>query len=219
MTEENLPADGSPEAEATALINVYFELEEPTERDVLFEKIVAFDIPLVTEFLRTMLEHDEDEYVRAAAAAELSRRGDAKGLAALQADLEEPEEPYFFEHAVQVLAEIKGQAFYDTAARLWRDSERDADERREAMIGMEGADPTRAVADFAQFVANITDIASMPDDQIEVAIMTFVRREHVAAIPALTALRDRIAATLMDPEERAELVAFLQEGIDLLETA
>ena len=217
MSEDARTADAGPEAEAKALIDVYFELEEPTERDVLFEQIVAIDLPIVTEFLRTMMEHDEDEYVRAAAAAELARRGLAEGVAALEADLEEPEELYFFEHAMQVLAELRGPAFYDTALRIWRDSERDADLRREAMVGMEGADPTRAMADFTQFVNDVKDITSLPDDQIEVAIMAFVRQEHVAAIPALKGLKARVTATDMDPEERAELEAFVQEGIDLLE--
>ena len=68
-----------------------------------------------------------------------------------------------------------------------------------------------------RYASNITDIDSMPDDQIEVAIMAFVRQEHTAAIPALTALKERIATTEMDAEERAELAAFAQEGIDLLQ--
>jgi hypothetical protein len=162
------------------------------------------------------MEHDEDDYVRAAAAAELARRGLADGLAALEADLTEPEELYFFEHAVQVLAELKGPTFFDTIQAIWRDLERDADERREAMVGMEVSDPARAMTAFVELVDGTTDESHMPDDQIEVAMLAFVRQEHMAAIPALESLRQRIAATEMDADERAELVAFVQEGIDLL---
>ena len=45
-----------PETEARELIAVYFELEEPTERDVLFEKLIALDVSAVTDFLRAMME-------------------------------------------------------------------------------------------------------------------------------------------------------------------
>ncbi|MBI5509122.1 MAG: HEAT repeat domain-containing protein [Deltaproteobacteria bacterium] len=205
-----------PDSEAKDLIEVYFDLEEPDERDVLFDQLCRLDTPVVTEFLRTMLSHDEDDYVRAEAACELCRRGDADGIAALEADLADPEEPYFFERAVQALAEIRGPAFYDTAAALWRDPERDAEERREAMLGMETADPARAVLDFVRFVDSITDIATMPDDQVEVAMLAFVRHAHRDAEPALEALKARIAKASMDEEERLELVAFVQEGLDLL---
>jgi hypothetical protein len=210
-------AEDAAEAEAATLIDLYFELEDAIERDVLFDQIVALSQPIVTEFLRTMMEHDEDDYVRAAAAAELARRGSPDGLAALEADLVEPEELYFFEHAMQVLSELKGPAFYDTIEALWRDPERDADLRREAMVGMETSDPARAMADFVGLIESVTDVSHMPDDQIEVAMLAFVRHEHVAALAALQGLRQRIAATEMDADERAELVAFVQEGIDLLE--
>jgi hypothetical protein len=216
LQEHGTPAEDAAEAEAATLIDLYFELEDSTERDVLFDQIVALSQPVVTEFLRTMMEHDEDDYVRAAAAAELARRGSPEGLAALEADLAEPEELYFFEHAVQVLSELKGPAFYDTIEALWRDPERDADLRREAMVGMEISDPARAMADFLGLIDSVTDVSHMPDDQIEVAMLAFVRHEHVAALAALQGLRQRIAATEMDADERAELVAFVQEGIDLL---
>jgi HEAT repeat protein len=170
----------------------------------------------VHDFLRAVMEEDEDEYVRAAAAGELARRGDVSAAAALASDLEDPEEPFFFEHAVQVLAEIGGAAFYDRLAQIWRDADRDADQRRAAMLGMETADSGKALTDFAAMIGGIDDIAAMPDDQVEVAIATFVRHDYGEAIASLTALRDRIAAAALEAEERRELVGLVQEGIDLL---
>lgn len=208
-------SDPGADAEAAELIAVYFELEEPVERDALFNRISGNPSPLVTDFLRAMMHEDEDEYVRAAAAAELARRGVAEGFAALEADLEEPEELYFFEHSMQTLSELKGLAFYETAAAIWKNSERDADERREAMIGMETSDPTRALADFQAFI-EATDIQAMADDQIEVAMLAFVRHGYHQASEALAGLRQRIAAAPLDADERAELEGFVQEGIDLL---
>ncbi len=93
------------DAEATDLINVYFELEEPQERDAAFDLIVALHSPIVENFLRAVMQEDEDEYVRAAAAAALTRRGDVEAVAVLAADLDDPEEPYFFEHMQDVAAQ------------------------------------------------------------------------------------------------------------------
>jgi HEAT repeat protein len=202
--------------DAAELIDVYFELEQPAERDALFDRLVQIPSPLVTEFLRTMLGEDEDEYVRAAAAAELARRGVAEGYAALEQDLDDPEEPFFFEHAIRVLSEVRGTGFYETLAAIWRDPQRDGDQRREAMLGMEHLDLERALGDFLQLVEASTDIEAMPDDQLEVAIMAFVRHDFEPALPALVGLSERVAAAALDPSDAAELRAFIQEGIDLL---
>jgi len=208
------PADV--EAELHALINLYFELEEPAERDALFDQLVSYRSPMVTEFLQVMMQEDEDEFVRAAAAAELARRGVKEGLDALQNDLEDPEKAFFFVHAVQVLSEVLGAPFYDALKILWQDPNGDADQRREAMLGLENLDNERALADFIDFINSTENIDDMPDDQVEVAMMAFVRHEHTAAHGPLEALRDRIRKAVVDADERQELVSFVQEGIDLL---
>lgn len=211
------PHEGTREdAEAIDLINVYFELEEPEERDVCFDELVALRSPLVQDFLRAVMEQDKDEYLRAAAAGELARRGDPSAAATLSADLEDPEDPFFFEHAVQVLAEIGGAAFYDRLAQIWRDPERDSEQRCTAMLGMETADTDRALADFVTMIRDIDDIAAMQDDQVEAAITAFVRHDHGEAVAGLVALRGRIQAAELDAEDRRELVGLVQEGIDLL---
>jgi hypothetical protein len=210
------PEPADPEQEAAELIDVYFELESPAERDALFDRLVQIRAETVTQFLLTMLEEDEDEYVRAAAAAELARRGVPSGVAALEHDLEDPEEAFFFENAIQVLSEIRGASFYDTLHAIWRDPERDGDQRREAMLGMEALDLERALRDFVGLVDASVDVESMLDDQIEVAIMAFVRHGFEPALPHLEALRDRVAAAPIDPDDAAELREFIQEGIDLI---
>lgn len=211
------PADS--EDDAATLIEVYFDLEEPEERDALFDRLVALKSPLVTNFLRAMMEEDEDDYVRAAAAAELAKRGVDKAIGHLEDDLADPQEPFFFEHAIAVLSEVRGVGFYDTLSQIWHDPERDGDQRREAMLGMEALDLERAMADFTQMVADQHDIETLPDDQLEVAIMAFVRHGHTEAVAALEGLQERIrAAENIDADERTELAAFVGEGIDLLTT-
>jgi HEAT repeat protein len=213
------PPPSTDDREAGNLIDVYFELEGPQERDALFDQLVQIPSPLVNDFLRVMMHQDEDEYVRAAAAAELARRGVADGIQALMHDLDDPEEPFFFEQAVQVLCEVLGSDFYDTLVALWRDTNRDAGERCEAMLGLESIDPQRALGDFVIFLDGIDDVTAMEDDQVEVAMMAFVRHGYDRARPSLERLEQTVrAAPNLDVGERAELLAFVQEGIALLES-
>ena len=202
--------------EVEELIEVYFSLEEPTERDVVFDRIVALHSPLVPDFLFAMMEEDEDEYVRASAAAELAKLHKPEAIAFLEADLAEPEDLFFFENALHALGDVRGPAFYDTAKSLWQDKERDADERRAAMLCMETVDTPRAMADFVLFVESQTDIRHLEDDLLELAMIAFVRQGHRAAHSSLKALRERIANATMDLDEQNELCELVQEGMDLL---
>jgi hypothetical protein len=205
------------EAEAVALIDVYFDCVEPRERDVAFDRLVALSTPVVDEFLRAMMEEDEDEFARAAAAAEMARRGDATAIAQLEHCLEDAEELFFFENAIDTLAEIRGKAFYDTARAIWVDPQHDADERRQAMLTMEAVDTSRALADFSDFIRGQQDPAAMPDDQIEIAALAFARHDYTAGRDALVGLRERLRAVAgLDAEEREEIVSFLDDGIQLL---
>src|SRR5687768_7520330 len=60
---------------AAELVEVYFELETPIERDVLFERISQIESPIADEFLLGMMEEDDSEYLRMAAADVLAQRG------------------------------------------------------------------------------------------------------------------------------------------------
>ncbi len=207
------------EEDATALIEVYFDLEIPEERDALLRRLLEIELDVVSEFLRTMMQEDEDDYLRAEAAAELARRRDPEGLAAIEADFDDPEEPFFFENAMKALCDIRGVGFYETLRATWLDQESDGDKRRDVMLGMEDLDLDRALQDFMWLVESTTDIDAMLDDQIEIAMMAFVRHDYQAALPALDTLRSRIAAADIDPDERQELGEFILEGIDLLRGA
>jgi hypothetical protein len=213
------PAPDTPEMsdeEANELIEVYFELEGPAERDALFDTLAAVRLPVVDEFFTAMMDEDEDPYVRAAAAAELAHRGSADAIRALEQDLAEPEDAYFFTNAAQALAELRGPPFYDTLRFIWQDGERDPTTRREAMLGMETIDVTRALGDFVTFVDAQTEVATLPEDQIEVAMLAFVRHAHGPGEQALRRLQERIKNAALDADEQQELVAFVQEGLDLL---
>ncbi len=204
------------EEDVADLLEVYFELETPEERDALFDRISTSHTPLVDAFLRVMMAEDEDDYMRSAAAGELARRGDAEAITLIEADLDEPDELFFFEHAMEVLSELRGESFYDALSKIWHDPDRDADQRRAAMVGMEQIHAGRALTDFCAFVDGMHDVDALPDDQLEVAMAAFARHEHVEAVRHLEALRARILAASLDEDQRHELAGFVQEGIALL---
>jgi HEAT repeat protein len=212
---EPVPASPSDE-DVAVMIETYFELESPIERDALFDQLAAISHPQLDAFLRTMMTTDEDEYLRSAAAAELAKRGDAAAIAVIEADLEDPQEPHFFEQAIEVLSQVRGRAFYTTLTQIWQDPDRDADQRRIAMVAMESLDAEQALTDFVNAIDATTDISTMADDLIEGAMLAFVRHAYRPAEHSLSNLRDRIAAAPLDEEERAELIGFIQEGLDLL---
>jgi len=206
-----------PNVQVGDIIELYFECEEPAERDLLFERLCDLKTPTVDNFLMSMMQEDEDDFARAAAAAELARRGNAEGLAVMEQDLEDPEDQYFFELAATTLAGIRGAPFYDTLKKIWQDDTRDETQRREAMLGMESLDASRALDDFCKFVENCGELETFQDDQLEVAIMAFVRHGHAQARKSLELLQQKARSAQLDPDDQRELVAMLQEGIDLLQ--
>jgi len=204
------------DTDVTALIETYFELESPVERDALFDRLAAVDNPKVDAFLHAMMTTDEDEYMREAAALELARKGDSAAIAAIMDELDDPDDPQAFAQALDALGQSRGPAFYATLKQIWMDPDRDTDQKRQVMLAMEQLDTARALNDFVQLIEATTEPTAMSDDMIEGAMLAFVRQNHRPALPVLTALRERIAASSLDDEERTELTQFIQEGIDLL---
>ncbi len=220
LSESDLAPD--PEAydeEAWALAELYFELEVPQERDALVERLASNPSSIATEFFVAMMHEDEEDSMRAIAAAEAGRRGVAEAIGLLEDHLEEPEEHFFFQVSIRALAEIQGQAFYPRLLDLWLDPERDADQRVEAMLGMELLDVERALKDFMTLVQETKSAETMLDDQIEFAMVAFARHQYDAGIPALEDLALVVkSARTIDVDERQELLEFLREGIDLIKT-
>lgn len=210
------PADDA-ELDAAALIELYFELDEPDARDAVLDKLAAIDAPLVTDFFRSMLSADEDEVARALAAQHLAARGDESAIAYMEEVLREPEDVALFTHALQTLAAVRGQAFYETLAGLWRDAERDNEERHAAMVEMESLDAPRALADFVLWIDAASDFTTLVDADLELVIMAFVRHAHVPGREALERMRARAAAAAeLDADDREEIVGMIDEGLALL---
>ena len=199
------------------LIEVYFTLEEPAERDVAFDKLAAVDTEATSDFFVAMMTHDEDDYMRRAAAAELARRGHPDALESLKNDLAADSDPLAFEHALETLAQIQADKFVPVVASMWKDASRNSLQRRAAMSVFELLDTPRALAAFIEFVDGIVDVKNFADDILEQAMSAFGRNDCQAAVPALERLQARMAsASWDDAEEKQENIAFVGEGLALL---
>lgn len=222
MAERDAAAEDEATSQATidarALIELYFDLEDDDERDVILDKLTGLDHPLVTEFFEAAADEDDDELVRVRALVALTIRGDAGAIAKLDALIAEPDDLIAFDVALASLARLRGPAFYVTLTSIWQDENRSADERRSAMVAMEHLDAPRALADFLSAIATFGDAAKLPDDQLEVMLLAFVRHEHIAAKEPLKGLlaRLQVSSASMDEDERDEMLGMVQEGIDLL---
>lgn len=218
--EQEAPAEEEslldPEADLASLIHLYFEVEEPEERDEIFDQIARQEAPLANQFLETMLHEDQDYFVRSSAAATLARRGHPDAVSLLESDLNDPEEPFFFEQAVIVLGEIIAAPFYDTLQKIWRSEERAGYQRREAMLGMEAVDAPRACQEFLGFLQEITTLEDFPEERVETAVLIFARQSFEAAYAELTRLGGLVAGSSLEPGAREDQLGFLQEAQDLL---
>ena len=204
--------------DAEALIELYFELDDEDEREVVLAKLEGIELPMVTEFWRAAAHDDDDELVQVRAMAWLAKRGDAEALAGLMATIEDPDDLIVFEEALAAVATVEGAAFFPRLEQMWRDETRDADERRTAMTVMETIDAPRTLTLFDDFVSGLGDAAAFPDDQVEVILLAYLRAEHTAALPLLEAMLTRLEESSrgMDEDERDELLGMVREGIDLL---
>lgn len=201
---------------AVELIELYFGLDDPLERDACFEELVALTLPVVTDFFRAMHNDDEDEYVRMNAAAELARRGDRQGRAALTAELDDPTHIDLFSQALATLSELDGEPFYERLMEIWRSRALDADLNLEVLAAMESLAPDRVLADFARILDDIQSPESFRDDEFEVMVLAFVRAGYQDAEVHLARLSERAAGFDLPAEDRRELLEFIDEGLALV---
>ena len=152
------------DCEASQLVQVYFTLEAPAERDALLDRIALLGSPLVVDFLRAMITQDEDEYVNApprlpSSPSVACQRASRCSRRASRMPRSRSSSRTRCAHSVRWRSGVLRHGPQD----LGKTSERDAEERREAMLALETADAPRAMADFQRFVADQTDIAALAD--------------------------------------------------------
>lgn len=214
IPSESTPSDE--EIDIANLIEIYFELEEPEERDALFDQITEIDSPLVDAFLESMFQEDNDSYVRSSAAAKLAGRGHPEAVALLERDLRDPQELFFFAQASQILGVIIGPSFYDTLVPIWNDDHQSPEIRQEALLGMENANPQATCAVAQAFLNTIDSVENFPEEKIEMMALIFARNNFTAGIQSLERIVTLVQTSALSSEEKQEHLGFLREALDLL---
>ena len=185
------------------LIDLYFEAEEPSERDLVFAQLCTHEGPQVDGFLSALLAHDDDVFLRLTAASQLVGRGYAPARQVLLDTLFAAGDDEVFEEAVDALVRACGAEAFDELAPLAADAERDLSERLAAMVGMERADGPRAAAAFLADVAKLPGAEPLDAALLEGMLGCFVREQTAEALPALQALLARLPTS----EDEASLEA------------
>lgn len=201
------------------LVALYFAAAEPEERDAVFGELAAWPLEASRPFMAAVLAHDEDPYMRAAAAGVLWREGDAPAHRHLMDLLHGAKDELLVEQALAALLQAQPQQLFEPARALWQDAARPLAIRRLGMLGMEQAD---AAASYTAFRGALA--AWGPADPVELtamALMAMVRLGTADAEAAIADVRTRIGTqpgnaedtTLMDLcDEALALVAAQDEA-------
>lgn len=190
------------------LIDLYFETDQPAERDAVLSQLAARREPEVDAFLVALLAHDDDIFLRLTAAAELGARGFAQARDVLTATLREAGDDEVLEEAIDAWVRVAGPEAYEALVELFADLERDVGERLLALAGMERADGARAAHHFVQELGRVPAERSLDAAVLEAMLGCFVRENYAPARQALQTLWQRLDAAA-DIELRREVAAAL----------
>ena len=208
----------SPEAplgDAEALIAIYFDLEEPEERDTVFDQLTAHTGPMIDNFFAEMAAHDDDDYVRASATAELFKRGHEKYLPALESDLMDPQELFFFATAINTLADVRGTDFYPDLVQMLTDPNRDPEHQQDIMLAMEAVAAEQSVKHFAALLSGWKDIDQIDDMFVEYASLAFARQSYAPGHDILQKLVIVVEGSNAHASETEDLLELLSEALSL----
>lgn len=201
--------------DAEALIAIYFDLEAPEERDEVFDQLTRHDGAMVDNFFAEMASHDEDPYVRAGATAELFRRGHQQYLAALESDIMDPQELFFFANALHTLAEVRGNQLYPDLVQMLADPNRDPDHQQDIMLAMETVAPEQAVKHFAALLSGWNQVGDMDEMFLEYASLAFARQSHEPGHAILQKLTQMVDASSIGSNEKEDLRELLAEAMSV----
>lgn len=209
----------SPEflGDAEALIAIYFDLEAPEERDTVFDQLTELVGPLVDGFFAEMASHDDDAYVRASATAELFKRGHANYLPAIESDLVDPQELFFFATALHSLAEVRGSELYPDLVQMLADPNRDPEHQQDIMLAMETVAPDQAVRHFAALLSGWQKADQIDDMFVEHASFAFARQSHAPGHQILQQVLKVVEQSILESNDKEELIELLNEALSVSE--
>lgn len=216
MTDDQDKSETQPalSGEIADLMDIYFELEEPAERDALFDRIILYPNAEVTEFLRAMAHNDVDDYVQLSALTELARRGDTQALEVLRYEIKESDDEEHLEQVLHAFAQL-GEAYYGDVLDFWNRTNGSTTLQVHALNVLEQMSSARLLTDLIRFVDALAHVDPIDEDLLEYAMQIFIRHNHTEGRTALQTLQKQLKERNSNPDA-VELVALLQEGIDLL---
>ena len=214
---KHMDASEADDLDALTTIELFFEVDDPIERDLLVEQLSANPSGHAREFFRSAMIQDPDPYIQSQAAEALLRRGDPEATRFFYDVLADPEDLPLLNHAIQLLSHVQGESFFDVLVSLWQDEERSLEEHREALHGLEALAPERALELFGEYVRSVPNAHQLADDELALMLVIFVRHEYSQIIPDLQALLERITATPdIAPEDIELIVEEIESAIELL---
>ena len=208
-------ATETPSDQASTLIDVYFELDEPIERDALLDQLLAIKTDEVSRFLEEMAYQDEDPFLRSCAAAELCKRGQMSFVSILEADFGDPNNAELFAQAASALTDLKGADFYPDLEAAWKSKERDPAQREEALLAMEQVDPQKTLSLVAAWLTSLKSPGVLDDELIEQAALLFARHDYAEAKRVFSHLQS--VSGQLEPTARSDFEGLLEEAQSLLD--
>jgi hypothetical protein len=202
------------------LVAVYFESEEPEERDAIFARIASDPDEAATTFLAAMMAHDEDPYLRVAAAGQLLLRGLPQAYSYLLDLLQNAPDDMLFEQALDSLLVQPDANLYAVLAAVFSDDQRDVAERHLAMLGMEHCDLAASLALFRTALTASNAATALPLELLCAALAALVRSATDEDEAAMMAFDRHIQTVpLPDPDDRAGLLDLCAESVALMAAA
>jgi hypothetical protein len=200
-----------------ALTELYFDCEQPDERDAIFEVLAGRTDGTSKAFLEAVMGHDDDPFMRAQAAHALLGQGVPEARAQLLQILEEGGDELLFEEAMAALLEVDGPSLFGPLQAIVADGQRDLSERRLAMVGMDQADPQASLAQCRGLLGHIDGIGQLPLDLLSFAVAVLVRSGDPVDQELLAAAVAKLPQEgWADGDDREAVLEILAEGQALM---
>lgn len=209
--------DAQPSA---SLCELFFESEEPDERDALFDLLSHREDSVSLAFTAAVMQQDDDPYLRVAAARARLNQGQDRDQAwdCLRATMQDASDEVLFEEALEALVASDGPRIYDDLFAITLNADCDTTQRRLACVGMERANAPLALKDLRQKLSDVQIWRTWPHDVLAHGVAVLVR----SAAPEDEALLARLISLLPgqpwpDADDAQALYDLLAEAEALIE--
>lgn len=167
--------DALAEQPTDTLVELFFDCEEPEERDALFDVVAARGDGPSHAFLAAVMAQDDDPYLRVAAARALLVHDVEGAREYLFTQLQRSSDELLFEDALTALLERPGPGLFEMLIPLAADDQRDIAERRLVQVALAQLDESRALKACRALLSSPQEAAKQPLDVLSVKLSLLVR--------------------------------------------